>query len=214
MHFTPLLSERARVNECASCKEFVKAEAQNDVTDLLQRGNSIFRRIAYYRVVVEQKIERRSFLIRGAMIVFSSLISGTLASSVAGYLFGKPRIQRDEGWADAGEVSEVRQGTPQQITFERSRTDAWKVQNEKVSAWVVLNNEDSITAFSPLCTHLGCAYRWDTAKHLFLCPCHGSTFDKNGQVVTGPASRPLDRYAVKVEGSRLWLGPVERSRES
>jgi hypothetical protein len=28
-------------------------------------------------------------------------------------------------------------------------------------------------------------------------------------VVTGPASRPLDRYSTRLEGNRLWLGPVQ-----
>jgi len=150
---------------------------------------------------------------KGAMCLLSFVMGGTLASSVAGYLFGSSGRRRDTTWAEAGDVSSLQPGAPQQITFERSRTDAWRVQDEKTSAWVVLNGNGSVTAFSPLCTHLGCAYRWDAGKHLFACPCHGSTFGRDGQVVTGPATRPLDRYRVKVEEDRLWLGPME-SRES
>ena len=57
--------------------------------------------------------------------------------------------------------------------------------------------------FSPICTHLGYGYRWDDAEHKFLCPCHGSWYDLNGQVLGGRAPRPFDVLPSKVEGGRL-----------
>jgi menaquinol-cytochrome c reductase iron-sulfur subunit len=162
---------------------------------------------------VKYELKRRNFL-TGTIYTLSSLIAGTLGASVASYLIGEPRSVKHEGWSDAGEISELRRGIPQQVTFERSRTDAWKVQSERASAWVILDNHDAITAFSPQCTHLGCAYRWEAEKHMFLCPCHGSCFAKDGKVITGPALRPLDRYPVKVEGTRLWVRPDESREES
>jgi menaquinol-cytochrome c reductase iron-sulfur subunit len=89
--------------------------------------------------------------------------------------------------------------------------DGWKIQNEESSAWIILDEQRHVTAFSPQCTHLGCAYHWQAEKKLFTCPCHGSTFNIRGDVVTGPASRPLDRYSTKLENNRLWLGPLENS---
>jgi hypothetical protein len=106
----------------------------------------------------ESKLERRSF-IRGAIYTLTSLIGGTLAASVGTYLLGTPQVETDS-WADAGDISELRPGSPQELTFERSREDCWKIHNEKASAWVILDNERKVTAFSPLCTHLGCAYKW------------------------------------------------------
>lgn len=161
----------------------------------------------------DYKFRRRNFL-TGAIYTLSSLIFGTLAASVGGYLFGTPRRAAQNSWCDAGDISELRTGSPEQITFERSRTDAWKVEREKASAWLVLKNDGSLTAFSPLCTHLGCSYHWDNEKHRFACPCHGSEFSKTGAVITGPASRPLDRYTVKIEGTRLWLGPIQSRQQS
>jgi menaquinol-cytochrome c reductase iron-sulfur subunit len=157
-------------------------------------------------------LERRSF-IRGAIYTLTSLIGGTLAASIGTYLFGTPQDQ-PESWADAGDISELRPGVPQEITFQRSRVDCWKIHNEKASAWVILNNEQTVTAFSPLCTHLGCAYAWQPDKKQFSCPCHGSAFSATGDVLAGPAGRPLDRYKVKLEGSRLWLGPEQKSQQS
>ncbi len=49
------------------------------------------------------------------------------------------------------------------------------------------------------CTHLGCTVPWDATQGRFVCPCHASSFDITGQVISAPAPRPLDFYAVRVE---------------
>ena len=54
-------------------------------------------------------------------------------------------------------------------------------------------------ALSRTCTHLGCALHWDAEKTAFLCPCHGSSFNLAGEVMTAPASRPLEYYPVRIE---------------
>lgn len=48
------------------------------------------------------------------------------------------------------------------------------------------------------CTHLGCAVPWDHARQQFICPCHASAFEMDGQVINPPAPRPLDRFPVTV----------------
>lgn len=156
-------------------------------------------------------VKRRGFL-AGAIYTLATLIGGTFAASVGAYLFGTPQTG-DSGWADAGDVSDLRSGSPQQISFSRSREDGWKLENEKAAAWIVIDKGMHVTAFSPQCTHLGCAYHWQGDRAAFVCPCHGSVFSANGDVISGPANRPLDRYAVKVKAGRLWLGPVQRTKK-
>jgi menaquinol-cytochrome c reductase iron-sulfur subunit len=161
----------------------------------------------------ETSMKRRKFL--GRMIyTLTSLLVGALGGSAGAYLLGRPEREGRKDWTDAGELPELSAGSPQEITFSRNRVDGWKVQNEKASAWVIVNDDRTLTAFSPLCTHLGCAYQWERTQNHFSCPCHGSVFSKTGSVIAGPAPRPLDRYLVKIEGSRLWLGPVQGSQSS
>jgi cytochrome b6-f complex iron-sulfur subunit len=59
--------------------------------------------------------------------------------------------------------------------------------------------DGSFLALSRTCTHLGCSVPWDAGKNLFVCPCHGSTFNMTGEVVKSPAPRPLDFYPVRIE---------------
>ncbi len=49
------------------------------------------------------------------------------------------------------------------------------------------------------CTHLGCPVPWVGEEGRFVCPCHASSFDIRGEVLSPPAPRPLDLFAVRIE---------------
>lgn len=46
-----------------------------------------------------------------------------------------------------------------------------------------------LTPTVPRCTHLGCALQWNQAEHSWDCPCHGSRFEENGDLINNPAVR-------------------------
>lgn len=54
-------------------------------------------------------------------------------------------------------------------------------------------------ALSRECTHLGCTVPWDAREGRFVCPCHSSAYDIRGDVISPPAPRALDVYAVRIE---------------
>ena len=56
---------------------------------------------------------------------------------------------------------------------------------------VYRDKKGNVTTLSAKCTHAGCTVKWDASEHGWLCPCHGSRYSATGQVVAGPAERPL-----------------------
>jgi len=73
--------------------------------------------------------------------------------------------------------------------------------------------DGSFIALSKTCTHLGCTVPWNEEQQKFVCPCHGSTFARDGSVLTAPAIRALDFYRVRIENGliRINVGsPMKR----
>lgn len=155
-------------------------------------------------------MNRRTFQLAFIYAIWS-LMGLILGIPAAIYLLWPPRPKREAEWIEAGSLSELPLKTPQELVFRKNRIDGWKVISEKSTAWVVKMTEQEVVAFSPQCPHLGCAYHWVAKQNEFLCPCHASTFSIEGEVLTGPAPRALDRFEVKVEGEKLLLGPVQKS---
>ena len=57
-------------------------------------------------------------------------------------------------------------------------------------------DDGSVVAVSPNCTHLGCRVNWNRAERSWDCPCHGSRFSREGEVLQGPAVKPLERKEI------------------
>jgi len=54
-------------------------------------------------------------------------------------------------------------------------------------------------ALARRCTHLGCTVPWVAEEGRFICPCHASSFDLRGEVLSPPAPRALDLHPVRIE---------------
>jgi len=67
--------------------------------------------------------------------------------------------------------------------------------------YVLATGTGEFRALSPICTHRGCTVDVQGAR--LVCPCHGSTYDREGTVLRGPAERALTRYNVSREGDVL-----------
>lgn len=65
----------------------------------------------------------------------------------------------------------------------------------------VIRSDTELYALDLTCTHLGCTVQVTPTE--LVCPCHGSRFDRNGQVLHGPANRRLRRLKIKKHGSKL-----------
>ena len=65
------------------------------------------------------------------------------------------------------------------------------VRFQKEKKAYVIGTSGGVYALSAVCTHLGCIARYKSDERVIACPCHGSRFDLEGNVVHGPAPRPL-----------------------
>jgi len=59
----------------------------------------------------------------------------------------------------------------------------------------LMRKDETIYALSLVCTHLGCVVAVTSSG--LACPCHGSRFDRQGLVLSGPADRPLARLKLE-----------------
>lgn len=69
--------------------------------------------------------------------------------------------------------------------------------NEAYHAYVIRLG-DGFRALSSVCTHLGCITRYRPGERIIACPCHGSRFSLDGEVLAGPAPRPLPSFHLEI----------------
>jgi glycine/D-amino acid oxidase-like deaminating enzyme/nitrite reductase/ring-hydroxylating ferredoxin subunit len=74
--------------------------------------------------------------------------------------------------------------------IERGDGGIVEVDGEQLA--VLKHDDGSVTAHSAICTHLGCIVGWNPLDRSWDCPCHGSRFDSQGEVIAGPAVKPLE----------------------
>ena len=86
-----------------------------------------------------------------------------------------------------------------------TRDGAIRIQPDGVAdpLYVLATGDGAFTVVSPICTHLGCTV--DVHGERLVCPCHGSTYDRAGNVLKGPAQRALTRYPTAVSGDELTI---------
>jgi len=93
-------------------------------------------------------------------------------------------------------------GGGKQITLQVAtlpQAGAEPLVNRDGKFWLI-NNPEGALALSWACPHAGCIVPWNAGEGRFHCPCHNSTFDRQGVCTGGPSPRPLDLYSLTVAG--------------
>lgn len=153
----------------------------------------------------ENQVNRQNFL-KTAIAGIGGFITIGMAIPAVAYVIG-PALQKNEQeqLIRLGPVSKVELGEPTLFKISVQRNTGWISNDEEISVYVYTENGRDFIALSNVCTHLGCRVRWITDQSEFFCPCHNGVFDNNGNVVSGPPPRPLDRYEVSVENDQLLI---------
>ena len=128
-----------------------------------------------------------------------------LAVPLIGYAVGPALKRRESSWNEIGPIDNLRSGEPEELEFVNTVQDGWCIASVKKVVRAIKQPAGAVVVLFPVCPHLGCGFRWDGDDKTFKCPCHGSIHDVAGQVLAGPAPRPLDILPSKVEQGRLWV---------
>ena len=130
---------------------------------------------------------------------------GIFVGSVSAAIVGIPSIafllglrKAPEVWRSLGAAGSFQIGQTVEVSFLDSSPLPWSGVTAKTAAWLRRESAEQFIAFAINCTHLGCPVRWLPNADLFMCPCHGGVFYKDGAVASGPPPKPLVTYPVRV----------------
>lgn len=155
---------------------------------------------------IHEQMERRFFL--GFLL---TAIGGVIGAAMAIPLvrFATSPLRSRSGqmsWSDVGKIEEFQSlNAPVARTIDIQTLEGWRISAVKNSVYVVPNGSSNagLKVLSSVCPHLGCAVRWVAKQDRFICPCHGGTFTKSGERVSGPPLRAMDELESKVENGIL-----------
>jgi len=149
-------------------------------------------------------VSRRNFFAK-LCIGLSGLCALILGVPFIGFIVA-PLFRKTTGeWISLGKTGEFETGKTVSVTFLDQSPLAWAGITAKNAAWLRKVSESEFIAFSVNCTHLGCPVRWLASAELFMCPCHGGVYYKDGTVAAGPPPHPLIRYEVRVSNDEVQI---------
>lgn len=138
---------------------------------------------------------RRTFCAQACGVLAAALY-GPRAAFAQGKVVPLPTIR---GEVVEGRVKVAIEGTPLTAVGGVAR-----VVSNAGSFLATRTGESAFAVFSAICSHESCLIT-DGDVDAFVCPCHESRFDRQGQVLTGPAELPLAACEATYEGSTLTI---------
>ena len=124
------------------------------------------------------------------------VIVGQLAGAFLPFFWPR-KVGAFGGTVSAGNVSDYQVGEVRRITEGK---------------FFISRVPEGFLALWQKCPHLGCSVPWaanDRSEDSvaptgrFNCPCHGSIYDRYGQIITGPAPRPMDMFPLSIRDGRI-----------
>jgi cytochrome b6-f complex iron-sulfur subunit len=146
---------------------------------------------------------RRGFWSRRTILRFAGW--GTLLALLGqwsvgfGAFFWPKKVGAFGGIVSAGNVEDIKVG---------------EVKDFQEAKFFLSHVPEGVLALWKKCPHLGCTVPWKPddpsmdsvgAKGRFNCPCHGSIYDRYGNIIAGPAPRPMDIFPVEVRDGKVYV---------
>lgn len=149
---------------------------------------------------IPKRLTRREFL---SWAWAASVVGLFGQAGAALFNFFQPRVEPGGFGAKiaAGRVDEFKPGTVSHVS--------------KGRFYISRLEDGSMLALWHRCTHLGCTVPWREDEGQFHCPCHSSLYNRVGEVLGGPAPRPLDIFPIEIAEGQVIVDtgkPISRDK--
>jgi Rieske Fe-S protein len=158
-------------------------------------------------MLTENILTRRELLMKMG-ILFNGLVAIALAVPVVRFLLSsitRGRANAYLAWVALGSVSEFPEGETRLATFRNPNVAPTDGKTVDTACWVRRVVGDQFQVFAVNCAHLGCPVRWFPQSGLFMCPCHGGAYYRDGSRASGPPERGLFEYPYKVQNGLVTI---------
>ena len=155
----------------------------------------------------ENTLSRRGLFMKLG-ILFNGLVATALAVPVVEFVLSSITRGRAGGylsWVPLGSVNEFPEGETRLTTFKNPNVMPTDGKTVDTACWVRRVQGDQFQVFAVNCAHLGCPVRWFPQSGLFMCPCHGGAYYRDGSRASGPPERGLFEYPYKVENGLITI---------
>ena len=155
----------------------------------------------------ETPLSRRGLLMKLGML-FNGCVAAALALPIGRFLLSSITRGRANGyldWVSLGPVTQFPEGETRLATFRNPLVMPTDGKTVDTACWVRRVEGDRFQVFAVNCAHLGCPVRWFPQSGLFMCPCHGGAYYRDGSRASGPPERGLFEYPHKVENGLITI---------
>ena len=155
----------------------------------------------------EPLLTRRGLLMKLG-IVFNAIVATALSVPVVGFLLSavtRGRANAYLSWVPLGSLDVFPEGETRLATFRNPYVMPTDGKTADTACWVRRVPGDQFQVFAVNCAHLGCPVRWFPQSGLFMCPCHGGAYYRDGSRASGPPERGLFEYPYKIQNGQLTI---------
>lgn len=145
---------------------------------------------------------------RKALSILGGAIAGlwSLAAAALVGIFATSPLRRATG---SKEISLGKQplfnGDFQLVRLTVPIEDGWHKREDHKRVYARITKSGQPEVISAICSHLGCAVKWNAGESEFHCPCHGGIFDAAGNVIAGPPPAPLSKVPAQLRDGELYI---------
>ncbi len=150
----------------------------------------------------QNDLNRRKFIMRILWTLWTILGVLTMIP-VVGALFAPLLQKTPQAWRSVGDVNNFEIGKTVLVKYENALPKSWSGLSSQSASWLRRKSEKEFEAFAINCAHLGCPVRWVADAELFMCPCHGGVYNKDGSYAAGPPPRGLYKYPVRIRNNQV-----------